>query len=96
MPPPTARLGIGCWEVRGLDHFHMLVGGYRMPAIIVPLPPTLFSHHGEVIRDYRGVGLLGSLKSHHPSLPTFQGSPILCLSLVPMFTVEVAGRSGEK
>ena len=31
-----------------------------MPLIITPSPPTLFSHHGEVIRDYRGVGLQGA------------------------------------
>ena len=59
-----------------------------MPLIVTPSPPTLFSHHGEVISDYRGVGLLGSLKPHHPSLSTFQSSPFSRLSLVPTFTVE--------
>ena len=61
-----------------------------MPLIITPSPPTLFSHHWEVISDYRGVELLGSLKPHHPSLSTFQSSPFSCLSLVPMFTVELS------
>ena len=61
-----------------------------MPLIITPSPPTLFSHHGEVISDYRGVGLLGSLKPHHPSLSPFQSSPLSFLSLVPMFTVELS------
>ena len=61
-----------------------------MPLIITPSSPTLFSHHGEVISNYRGVGLLGSLKPYHPSLSTFQSSPFFCLSLVPMFTVELS------
>ena len=66
------------------------MGSYKMPLIIIPSPPTLFSHHGEVISDYRGVGLLGSLKPHHPSISTFQRSPFSCLSLVPMFTVDLS------
>ena len=50
----------------------------------------LFSHHGEVIRDYRGLGWLDSLKPLHFSLPTMQGSPFLCLSLVPVSTVQLS------
>ena len=61
-----------------------------MHLIITPSSPTLFSHHGEVISDYKEMGLLGSLKPHHPSLSTFQSSPFSCLSLVPMFTVELS------
>ena len=26
VPPPTVRLGTGCWEVRGPGHFHLMVG----------------------------------------------------------------------
>ena len=144
VPPPTVRLGIGCWEVRGLVHFHLMVGriqfssvaqscltlcnpmNLNMPSllvhhqlpestqthvrcvgdaiqpshplsspiqdavIIVPAPTTLFSHHGEEIRDYRGLGLLDTLRPLHFSLPTMQGSPFLCLALVPVSTVQLS------
>ena len=133
MPPPTVRLGIWYSEVRGLGHFHLMVGKIQFGSvtqscptlcdpmnlstpslpvhqqlpestqthghcvrdaiqpshplsspiqdavIIVPAPPTLFSHHGEVIRDYRGLAWLDSLKPLHFSFPTMQGSPFLCL-----------------
>ena len=76
--------------------FTWLVGRYKMPLIITPSFPTLFSHQGEVISNYRGVGPLGSLKPRHPSLSTFQRSPFSCLSLVPCLQLNLAGRSREK
>ena len=69
VPPPRARLGVGCWEAAGLHRFLLLGRGYKMP-LIFPSPQ--------------------GLKPFHFSLPTLQNSPFLCLSLVPMFTVELS------
>ena len=69
---------------------HPLSSPIQDAVIIVPAPTTLFSHHGEEISDYRGLGLLDTLRPLRFSLSTMKGSPFLCLSLVPVSTVQLS------
>ena len=78
------------WEVRGLGHFHLVGGEHRDAPNYHSLTSHFVLSSRSGIGDYRGVELLGSLKPHHPSLSTFQSSPLSFLSLVPMFTVELS------